>query len=89
MERDTNDRVDEETDEQKAAKEYYERSVELERLRCKYYYSTFILLAYDINCTFLYRSEEKEAALSPWPVENYLFVTAEHHIGFRKASSFS
>ena len=30
-----NDRRDEETEEQKATREYYERSVELERLRCK------------------------------------------------------
>ena len=30
-----NDRRDDETEEQKATREYYERSVELERLRCK------------------------------------------------------
>jgi len=47
-----NDRRDEETEEEKATREYYERSVELERLRCKHYYLPFILLAYDINYDF-------------------------------------
>ena len=47
-----NYRRDEETEEEKATREYYERSVELERLRCKHYYSPFILLAYDINYDF-------------------------------------
>jgi len=44
----SNDRRDE-TEEQKATREYYERSVELERLQCKYYYSRFISLAYNIK----------------------------------------
>jgi len=39
-----NGRRAEETEEQKATREYYEISVERERLRCKYYYSPFILL---------------------------------------------
>ena len=51
---DNGEEREDETEEQKATREYYERSVELERLRCKYYYSPFILLAYNINCTFLY-----------------------------------
>ena len=41
-----NDRRDEETEEQKATREYYyERSVELERLWCKYYYSPCFYIA--------------------------------------------
>ena len=40
-----NDRREEETEEQKATREYYERSVELERLRCKYYYSPCFYIA--------------------------------------------
>jgi len=39
-----NDRKDKETEEQIAIREYNERSVEHELLRCKYYYSPFILL---------------------------------------------
>jgi len=39
-----NHKRDEETEEEKANREYYERSVELEQLRCKYYYLPFILL---------------------------------------------
>jgi len=59
-----NDRRDEESEEQKATKEYYERSVELERLRCKYYYSPFKLLAYDINCIFLNIGAKKKKQLA-------------------------
>ena len=59
-----NDRRDEETEEQKATREYYERSVELERLRCKYYYSPFILLAYDINYDFLNIGAKKKKRLT-------------------------
>ena len=38
-------REDHETEEQKATREYYERSVELERLRCKYFYSSLLYFA--------------------------------------------
>ena len=38
-----NDRRDEETEEEKATREYYERSVELERLRCKYHFYSSLL----------------------------------------------
>ncbi len=40
---DNGEEREDETEEQKATREYYERSVELERLRCKYHFYSSLL----------------------------------------------